>query len=275
MTADRSGRDPAPPRDPRIRAVELAPGRVSPGRATKRQARVLGLIPVVAAFAVMILATHSLDEIYEGVKSGGAADMVDRPVQSWMVAHREGWLDTAATAYTQLGGKIGLPILATTVVVILAWWWRTRTPIVLMIAATAGSLILTTQGKELTARARPPYEEAVPPLESSASFPSGHTLNAVVVATVLAYLVLMYVMSRIGRALTVAALVCFCALMALSRVYLGHHWLTDVLAGAAAGLAWALAVALGHWLYVRLRTKDRAPTVRDVAQEHRQSVAER
>ena len=37
----------------------------------------------------------------------------------------------------------------------------------------------------------------------------------------------------------------------------------------------ALAVALGHWLYVRLRTKDRAPTVRDVAQEHRQSVAER
>lgn len=267
--------DPGAEHDPRIRPVEIAPGRVSPGHATKPQARLLGLIPVAAAFGVIVLAIQFLDEVYEGVKSGGAADIVDRPVQSWMVHRREGWLDTAATAYTFLGGKVGMSILATVVVVALALWWRTRTPLVLMVVAAAGSLTLTMQGKVLIGRARPPFEEAVPPLETSASFPSGHTLNAVVVATVLTYLVLLYVVSRIARVLTVVALVCFCVLMGLSRIYLGHHWLTDVLAGAAAGLAWALAVALGHWVYVRLRTKDRVPTVRAVAQEHRREIAAR
>ena len=275
-TYDPSGTTGTPgERDPGIRPAHLATGRVTPGHATKPQARVLGLIPVAAAFAVIVVAIHALDEIYESVKSGGVADLIDQPLQAWMVGHRHGWLDTAATWYTDLGGKIGMPILATSVVLALAWWWRTRTPIVLMAVATVGSLVLTGTGKTLTGRARPPAADAVPPLESSPSFPSGHTLNAVVVATVLAYLVLIYVGSHVGRVLTVAGLVAFCALMGLSRIYLGHHWLTDVLAGAAAGLGWALAVVLGHWVYVRLRTKDRAPTVRDVARDHRQATARR
>lgn len=117
-----------------------------------------------------------------------------------------------------------------------------------------------------------PAEQAVPPLETSPSFPSGHTLNAVLITSIVAYLVLLYVRSRRGRVLTCVGLAGFAGLMGLSRVYLGHHWLTDVLAGAAVGGAWALAVILGHWLYVRLRTKDRAPTVRDVAQDHRDEV---
>lgn len=229
----------------------------------------MGFVPVATAFTVILLALEFLDELYESVKSGGTADTLDRPLQAWMVAHRDDVLNVVATDYTHLGGKIGMPILATVAVFALAWWWRTRTPIVLMIVATVGSLVMTTRGKVLTARARPPFDQAVPPLESSPSFPSGHTLNAVVVASVLAYLALLYVRSRMGRVVTTVALVCFCVLMGLSRVYLGHHWLTDVLAGAAAGLAWALAVILGHWLYVRLRTKHRAATVRDVAQQHR------
>ena len=137
-----------------------------------------------------------------------------------------------------------------------------------MVWATAGSLTMTTLGKQLTARARPPAAQAVPPWETSPSFPSGHTLNTVVVTGVLAYLVLLYVRSRRGRVLTCLGLAGFAGLIGLSRVYLGHHWLTDVLAGAAVGGAWALAVVLGHWAYVRLRTKDRAPTVREVAHRH-------
>ena len=265
---------PTGPEVTNVRPADVAPGRVTPGHAPKPMARLLGLLPVVVFFVVILLALDALEDIYDAVKSGGAADAIDLPVQAWMVAHRQGWLDSLATGYTHLGGKVGMPIIATTAVIALAWWWRTRTPVVLMAVSAAGSLLLTTQGKDLTGRARPPFAQAVPPLERSPSFPSGHTLNTVAVATVMGYLVLLYVTSRLGRVLTIAGLVTFCVLMAGSRVYLGHHWMTDVAAGAVSGLAWALTACLGHWLYVRLRTKDRAATVREVAQQHRREVAE-
>ncbi len=248
------------------------PSEPSPGHASKPTARVVGTIPVVVAFVGLVAGVMATRETYESVQAGRGAAAFDEPVQAWMLAHRIPWLDTAATWFTNLGGKVGMTILATLTVLALARWWRTWTPIVVMVGATAGSLTMTTLGKDLTARARPPAEQAVPPLETSPSFPSGHTLNAVLITSIVAYLVLLYVRSRRGRVLTCVGLAGFAGLMGLSRVYLGHHWLTDVLAGAAVGGAWALAVILGHWLYVRLRTKDRAPTVRDVAQDHRDEV---
>ncbi len=261
------------PRPDRAAHPARAAGPVAPRPASKPRARLLGTLPVATAFGLILVSLQALEEIYESVRSGGLAEWIDGMMQTWMVAHRQDWLNTVATAYTHLGGKIGMPILATVLVLAMAGCWRTWTPVRLMLVAAAGSLTLTMQGKTLTARARPPFDQAVPPLESSASFPSGHTLNAVVVATVLAYLMLVYVVSRAARILAVIGVIGFCALMGLSRIYLGHHWLSDVLAGAAAGLAWGLAVVLGHWLYVRLRTRHRAPTVRHVAQQHRRSQA--
>ena len=222
------------------------PSELSPGHASKPTARVVGTIPVVVAFVGLVAGVMATRETYESVQAGRGAAAFDEPVQAWMLAHRIPWLDTAATWFTNLGGKVGMTILATLTVLALARWWRTWTPIVVMVGATAGSLTMTTLGKDLTARARPPAEQAVPPLETSPSFPSGHTLNAVLITSIVAYLVLLYVRSRRGRVLTCVGLAGFAGLMGLSRVYLGHHWLTDVLAGAAVGGAWALAVILGE-----------------------------
>lgn len=267
------GQDDGRRRDePDLTPGDLRPGEVTPGHASKPTARVIGTVPVVVAFGGLAAGILATRETYASVQAGVGAASFDHPVQTWMVAHRTPWLDAAATWFTNLGGKVGMTILATVTVVALARWWRTWTPVVVMVWATAGSLTMTTLGKDLTARARPPAEQAVPPLETSPSFPSGHTLNTVLITAIVGYLVLLYVRSRVGRWVTCLGLALFAGLMGVSRVYLGHHWLTDVLAGAAVGAAWALAVMLGHWLYVRLRTKDRAPTVRDVAQVHRHQV---
>ena len=170
-----------------------------------------------------------------------------------MVNHRSGGLNSAVTFVTDIGGTTILPVVATLVVVALARWWRSWTPVVLMAVAAAGSVAMTQAGKDLSGRARPPQSLAVPPYETSPSFPSGHTLNSTVIAVVLAYLVLLHVKSRVGRIVTVTLLGVYAVAMGLSRVYLGHHWFSDVVAGFIAGTAWALVVILAHRLLLRIQ----------------------
>ncbi len=125
-------------------------GARQPGHTRKPVARAVGALPLVATIAGLTAGVVSAHETYESVQTGQGATAVDAPVQAWMVAHRVAWLDTAATWFTDLGGKVGMPILATVTVLALARWWRTWTPVVVMLWATAGSLALTSVGKVLT-----------------------------------------------------------------------------------------------------------------------------
>jgi membrane-associated phospholipid phosphatase len=128
---------------------------------------------------------------------------------------------------------------------------------VLTAATAVGSLTLTVVGKAAVGRARPPLAEAVAPFESSYSFPSGHSLNSVALAGITAYLLV----RRQGRASTRAATIALAALfaltMGLSRVYLGHHWLTDVLGAWMLGLAWLVVVITSHRLFITARRRQR------------------
>jgi membrane-associated phospholipid phosphatase len=175
-----------------------------------------------------------------------------------MLRLRTPLLDTLVTYFTDLGGPIGMTILATLATAALALTRRSWTPVVLMATATAGSLLMTSVGKALVGRVRPPLADAVPPLETSASFPSGHSLNAVVVAGVVAYLVVQRQARRAARAWTVALAAAFSGAIGLSRVFLGHHWLTDVLVAWALGLGWLAVVVTGHRLWLTTRALTRA-----------------
>lgn len=244
------------------------PGRVESGRAAP--APLAGWVSIlVAALGLGILVTlaATLDETYEAVQKRDGLSLVDQPLLDWSVAHRTPALDTVVTVFTDVGGPVVLPIIVTLLTVLLAWRWRSWTPIALMLVATAGSLALTEAGKDIANRVRPPHELAVPPYENSPSFPSGHTLNSTVVALVLAYLVVRRVDTRLGRTLVVVALAMYAALMGLSRVFLGHHWFTDVVAGWVAGAAWALVIVLAHRLLVLLQRRRHARHEREAEPE--------
>jgi undecaprenyl-diphosphatase len=166
-------------------------------------------------------------------------------------------LDVLVTAYTDVGGTIGMPILAVTAAVVLSVRRRSWTPAILIVAAGAGSLLMTIAGKRLIGRTRPDLTDAVPPYEYSASFPSGHSLNSIVIAGIVAYLVILRLKTTRARILTAAAAAFFALSMGLSRVYLGHHWLTDVLAAWTLGAAWLTLIITAHRLYLTVR-KQRA-----------------
>ncbi|MEO5609806.1 MAG: phosphatase PAP2 family protein [Ornithinibacter sp.] len=213
---------------------------------------VLLLTALIGGLAVVGL-TSLTAEVYESVVEADGLAGLDQPVLDAAIGWRNAGLDHAVTFYTDVGGPIGMPVLAALATIAMVWRWRSRTPLVLMVIAVAGSLAMTITGKELIGRARPPRSLAVPPFESSPSFPSGHTLNATVITGVVVYLLLRRLDSARARTATVLAGACFVVSMGLSRVFLGHHWLTDVVAGWALGLAWVAVVVTAHRLYLTVR----------------------
>lgn len=205
-------------------------------------AMLLGLVGVV----IMSIATWIAAEIYEAVVARDGLASLDQPTLRAMVAVRRPGLDAAATAFTTVGGPVVSPIVAGVVVLYLAWRWRSAVPVTLMLVASAGSLAMTLVGKKDIGRVRPDHVWAVPPYEYSPSFPSGHSLNAVVVGGIIAYLLICHVRRRGARVAIAVIAALYALLMGLSRVYLGHHWLTDVLTGWTLGLGWLLFVVTIH-----------------------------
>jgi membrane-associated phospholipid phosphatase len=216
-------------------------------------AHVVLVVTAVLGGSVAVGLTAGAAQVYESIAESDGVAGLDQPVLERAIALRSPGLDTWVTRFTDLGGPVLMPILATATAVLLALLWRSRTPVVLMLIAAAGSLAMTSTGKALIGRVRPPEAEAVPPFESTPSFPSGHTLNATVLTAVVVYLVLRRVSSRRARAATVVVGVAFAGAMGLSRVFLGHHWLTDVVAAWLLGLGWAAAVITAHRLYLTVR----------------------
>lgn len=197
--------------------------------------------------------TAASAEVYESVVEADGVAALDQPVLDLSVSLREDWLNAFITGYTNIGGPIGMPILAVAVMILLAVSRRTWTPVILLPAAAFGSLLMTVAGKDAIGRLRPPVELAVPPYESSASFPSGHSLNALVIAGIVAYLLVLRQRRKRTRALTVVLAILFAVTMGLSRVFLGHHWLTDVLVAWTLGVAWLAVVITAHRLFLTFR----------------------
>lgn len=218
-----------------------------------------GVLAVTAAvgLAVAVIATWGFGEVYESVVEQDDLAAVDRPVLDLAVSWRSPGLDAAVTAFTDLGGTIGMPVLVVLAVVAFTIRRRSWTPLALVVIAASGSLLMTVAGKDLVGRARPPQSLAVPPFETSPSFPSGHTLNAVVLTGVVVYLLLGQLESARARVAVVVSGVVFAVAIGLSRVFLGHHWLTDVVAAFLLGLGWLAAVITAHRLYLTVRTHRR------------------
>jgi undecaprenyl-diphosphatase len=149
-----------------------------------------------------------------------------------------GWIEELGRDFTALGGVGVLAMMSLAVVGYLLIEGKRRAAL-LVVVALAGGLALSTLLKEGFDRPRP---DLVPhgSIVYTASFPSGHSmLSAAVYLTLGALLARVHAgMATKAYFLVVAAGLTF--LVGVSRVYLGVHWPTDVLAGWAGGAAWAI-----------------------------------
>ena len=148
-----------------------------------------------------------------------------------------------ARSVTWLGSSVFLTALSTVALIWLARQHSWRSASVLFIAAM-GSLVVMTTLKWQFVRARPSVVTHLVD-EKSWSFPSGHALCSAAIYIVLSVLLAGRLSTRWRQAAVVAAAFFLSFLIGLSRIYLGVHYPTDVLAGWSAGTAWAILCAGG------------------------------
>jgi membrane-associated phospholipid phosphatase len=189
--------------------------------------------------------------VYDAVTEADGVAGLDRPVLDWVISVRTPLSEVAVTAFTNLGTTLPMVAIGGSLTLALYLAYRRRTIVVLMLVAAAGGVTFTIVGKALVGRSRPPLADAVPPYEDSFSFPSGHTLNSTVVAGMLAYLVVWLAPRVWMRVAAVAGATLWALAMGLSRVFLGHHWLTDVVFAWLFALGWLALLITVHRLLLR------------------------
>ena len=138
---------------------------------------------------------------------------------------------------TQLGGFIAVPVITTAIVLLLVKR-RRYYKAVLLAAGVGGAALLNVILKLLFERSRPDLWEQIV-VETSPSFPSGHAMASCALAVSLIFVT----WSTKWRNLVIIGALVYVVLVGYSRLYLGVHYLTDVIAGWAASIAWVLLVA--------------------------------
>lgn len=166
--------------------------------------------------------------------------------------------ESVLAIFTVITAVFSSTILPIVVVAIGGIWWgltgRWREPL-LLLGSMGLMLVISKVLKHVVARPRPPSETmAVIGFETSFSFPSGHTIAAATFALVGGYLVWAAHRSAIRAALWAVVSVVLISLVALTRLYLGYHYLTDVMAGVSAAVAVLGVVMMINQLFPELGT---------------------
>lgn len=183
-----------------------------------------------------------------------AEDIVDREILSkidplfgsWLVARTTLPGDHIFATITFLGNAM---VISTGTALIGFWLVKKRywKKVILLFSSVAGGALLNLMLKNVFQRARPAIPGAYM-VDNGFSFPSGHSMISLVFYGMVAYLAMGYVKNNNWKGLLIVGICVICALIGFSRLYLGVHYLTDVLAGWAAGGLWlAACIFINLW----------------------------
>ena len=199
------------------------------------------------------LALWAFAQILDEVIEREAFEGLDMPLITWFSDNRSESVTTVMEWVTHAFGPVVLPILIA--IGCGVWGWRSRSwrDPVLVVGAMIFATVTSTVVKSIVARPRPAENlQFIPGFETSFSFPSGHTTGAATLVLVTGYLLWRH--ERRKRVLVVWALssLVVIGLVATTRMYLGYHFLSDVIAGACLGLfTLGLVICADRWIDLR------------------------
>jgi membrane-associated phospholipid phosphatase len=183
------------------------------------------------------------------VSRAGALLAFDERVSAWLQAHRSPGLTVFFLAVTHLNSVAAIGAWSVVFGIVLArmreWYWTLT-----LALAVGGAMLLNLLLKSAYERMRPRIEHPLLVLDTY-GFPSGHTAAAVAFYGVLAAFLVSRFYDTRRRIASVVGAIAAVALVAFSRIYLGVHYLSDVLAAACSSTAWLVLCLAGSHALVR------------------------
>lgn len=205
----------------------------TPGR---RTSPAMVALAVLAWFGILVGCGIAAGHLLAGAEGPHGGTPFDRSITMWLVHRRTGALTPLARTLSTLGSQKVLTPLVVLVVLVLVDRRRVA-PAAALVAAWGGAIVLYALVKQAIGRPRPP-ERLWLQHPGGTSFPSGHAVQSL--STLLAFmLVWLWVVRPVrGAAAAATTAIVLSAAVAWSRVYLGVHWTTDVIAGLLLAAAW-------------------------------------
>lgn len=207
------------------------------------------LVGLTAAIAAIFLFGWLADDVFDG-----AAIAFDQTVRGAVHTRATPILTGAMKIFTVFGSTIFLTA-ATLAGAAAFYYLEHKRGFALLLLTMVGNSILLFSLKTSFKRARPEplFDYALP---ASYSFPSGHALSSFCFYGILAALITARMEKRSHKILVWTAAAVLVLLIGLSRIYLGVHYPSDVLAGYAVGLIWVVTIAVGDFFLKRRNSKE-------------------
>lgn len=199
-------------------------------------------VPVVGAAVTAIGAVGTIALADSATEADGLAAF-DPELTKDVVSIRTAPLTVLARVLTFIGDVPVLIVLILVAAALAYRWTKSWRAPALLLFAMAGSAALTYGLKALVERQRPGISYVLGAVDTGFSFPSGHTLNSTVFFGMLAGFLWTGLQFATTRVVVATAAALLSIGIGLSRIYLGYHWATDVLAGWTIALTWLALVA--------------------------------
>lgn len=229
----------------RIRKLDLHRfGHVMPPLRDRLGLKGIAGVTLMVGLVVVTVMAIGFTDLLDDVLDGDGLAVVDQPTARWLAQHRDLWLTRVVMALTQWAGPAGQAVALAVVGAAAAYRGRTWLPVLVGLAGGGGITVVTLVAKAVVGRSRPASPFAMFPVPGF-SFPSGHAAGASAVGLLCAWMLGRWVVHSWPKQVAVWSISAMViGLVGFSRVYLGVHYVTDVLAGWLLGSAWAGVVIL-------------------------------
>lgn len=198
-------------------------------------------LTILVALLIFIAALNGFVELTEELAENSLGAF-DTKVTNFVISFRRDWLTTFLVFITNVGTRSGYLIIIALLTLYFvvrhrSWKFIVQTVVVLLLSSLSNVAL-----KEVINRARPTIEHLV--TVYTLSYPSGHAMSAMGFYGFLIFLVMRYEMATLLRMVLVVLLAFMIFSIGISRIYLGVHYPSDVLAGFIGGLIWVALCAI-------------------------------